>query len=75
MCGRFVMSRTMEEYVQKLDPQGDLFAKADKTSIRGFNVAPSTDVQVIHVEPDSLQISPIHWGWKREISWPKPRIV
>lgn len=75
MCGRFVMSRYMEEYVQELDPQGEPFAKVDKTPIKRLNVAPSTDVKVIHVEPDGLHISPIHWSWKREVSWPKPRVV
>ena len=75
MCGRFVMSRSMEEYVQELDPQGDLFAKVDRTPIKRYNIAPSTDVQVIHVEPDGLHISPVHWGWRREITWPKPKVV
>lgn len=34
MCGRFVMFRSLDEYVQELDPQGDLFAKVDKTCWR-----------------------------------------
>lgn len=75
MCGRFVMFRSMEEYVQELDPQGELFATVDRTPIRRYNVAPSTDVPVIHLESDGLHISSIHWGWKREISWPTPRVV
>lgn len=75
MCGRFVMFRSLDEYVQELDPQGDLFAKVDKTPIGRYNIAPSTDVPVIHAEPDGPQISPVHWGWKREVSWPKPKVV
>ncbi|RMP44336.1 hypothetical protein ALO95_200337 [Pseudomonas syringae pv. antirrhini] len=75
MCGRFVMSGSMEEYVRELDPQGELFAKVDRTPIERYNIAPSTDVPVIHVEPDGLRISPIHWGWKREITWPKVKVV
>lgn len=75
MCGRFVMSGSLEEYIQELDPQGELFAKVDTQPIARYNVAPGTDVQVMHVEADGVQISPIHWGWKREISWPKPRVV
>lgn len=75
MCGRFVMFRSLDEYVQELDPQGDLFAPVDKTPIGRYNIAPSTDVPVIHAEPDGPQISPVHWGWKREVSWPKPKVV
>lgn len=75
MCGRFAMFRSLDEYVQELDPQGDLFAQVDSTPIQRFNIAPGTDVQVMHVEPDGPRISPVHWGWKRDISWPKPRVV
>ena len=75
MCGRFVMFRSMDEYVQELDPQGDLFAKVGRTPIRRYNVAPSTDVQVIHAEPDGPEIDSVHWGWKREVTWPKPKMV
>lgn len=75
MCGRFVMFRSMDEYVHELDPQGELFAQVDKIPIQRYNIAPSTDVQVIHVDPDGPHISPVHWGWKREVQWPKPRIV
>ena len=75
MCGRFVMFRSLDEYVQELDPQGDLFAPVDKTPIGRYNIAPSTDVPVIHAEPDGPQISHVHWGWKREVSWPKPKVV
>ncbi|OKA19201.1 hypothetical protein BOH74_18615 [Pseudomonas versuta] len=31
MCGRVLMFRAMDEYVRELDPQGDFFAKVDKT--------------------------------------------
>lgn len=62
------MFRSLDEYVQELDPQGDLFAKVDKTPIGRYNIAPGTDVPVIHSEPDGPQISPVHWGWKREVS-------
>lgn len=75
MCGRFVMFRSMAEYVRELDPQGDLFAKVDKTPIRRYNIAPSTTVPIIHAEPDGPKIYSVHWGWRREISWPKPKIV
>ncbi|RMS11827.1 hypothetical protein ALP72_02265 [Pseudomonas coronafaciens pv. coronafaciens] len=75
MCGRFVMFRSMDEYVQELDPQGDLFAKVDRTPIARYNIAPSTDVQVMHVEPDGPQIRAVHWGWKREVQYPKPKVV
>ena len=43
MCDRFVMSGSMEEYVQELDPQGDLFAEVDNKPIGRYNVAPGTD--------------------------------
>lgn len=75
MCGRFVMFRSLDEYVQELDPQRDLFTSADTTPVERYNIAPSTDVPIIHAEPDGPQISPVHWGWKREVSWPKPKVV
>lgn len=75
MCGRFVMFRSLDEYVQELDPQGDLFATVDKTPVERYNIAPSTDVQVIHAEPDGPKIDAVRWGWKREIHWPKSKVV
>lgn len=75
MCGRFVMFRSLDEYVLQLDPQRDLFVSADTTPVERYNIAPSTDVLIIHAEPDGPQISPVHWGWKREVSWPKPKVV
>ena len=73
MCGRFVMSRSMEEYVQELDPQGDLFAKVDRTPIKRYNIAPSTDVPVIHVEPDGLHISRYTGAGSARLPGPSPR--
>ena len=75
MCGRFVMFRSLDEYVQELDPQHDLFKAADKTPVERYNIAPSTDVPIIHTHPDGPQISSVHWGWKREVTWPKPKVV
>jgi putative SOS response-associated peptidase YedK len=69
------MFRSMDEYVRELDPSRELFAKVNKTPIRRYNIAPGTEVHVIHVEPDGPHISPVHWGWKREVSWPKPKVV
>lgn len=75
MCGRFVMFRSLDEYVQELDPQGDLFDKVDKSPVARYNIAPSTDVQVIHTNAGKPEISPVHWGWKREIHYPKTKTV
>ncbi|RMP68446.1 SOS response-associated peptidase family protein [Pseudomonas syringae group genomosp. 3] len=75
MCGRFVMSRSMEEYVQALDPQGELFAKVDAKPIERYNVAPGAEVQVLHVEAEGVRITPIHWGLRRLTCWAKPRVV
>jgi putative SOS response-associated peptidase YedK len=62
MCGRFVMSASMEDYIQELDPQGELFTKVEVKPIKRYNVSTVTDVQVMKVEADCVQISPIHWG-------------
>ena len=62
MCGRFVMFRSLDEYVQELDPKHDLFKAADKTPVERYNIAPSTDVPIIHTHPDGPQISSVHWG-------------
>ena len=75
MCGRFVMFRSLDEYVQELDPQGDLFAKVSKAPVERYNIAPGTDVNVIHTNAGKPQISPVHWGWKREIHYPKTKVV
>lgn len=69
------MFRSMDEYVQELDPQGDLFAKVSKAPVERYNIAPSTDVPVIHTNAGKPEISPVHWGWKREVTWPKPKVV
>lgn len=75
MCGRFVMFRSLDEYVQELDPQGDLFAKVSKAPVERYNIAPGTDVNVIHTNAGKPEISPVHWGWKREIHYPKTKVV
>lgn len=69
------MYRSMDEYVQELDPYRDLFGRVNRTPIKRYNIAPGTDVQVIHIESDGPQISPVHWGWKREVSWPSLKVV
>jgi putative SOS response-associated peptidase YedK len=69
------MFRSLDEYIQELDPQGNLFADADTTPTNRYNIAPSTSVPIIHAEPNGPEIDPVVWGWRREVTWPKPKVV
>ncbi|WP_407597003.1 SOS response-associated peptidase family protein [Pseudomonas aeruginosa] len=63
MCGRFVQYEGMAIFIEELSPQIELFSGYDAQPIDRYNVAPSTQVQVLHAAEDGLHIDAVKWGW------------
>lgn len=63
MCGRFVQSRDITDYLHQLDAEQDVVSGYDHMPINRYNVAPGTRVLILHNAADGLRIDPCHWGW------------
>ncbi|RLM06679.1 hypothetical protein BIY27_19340 [Gibbsiella quercinecans] len=60
MCGRFAQFHSREEFLATLQLETPVIA-VDDWSPR-YNIAPGTQVQIIHNINEQLQLTPIHWG-------------
>ena len=63
MCGRFVQSQGISDYLEVLAPDRLVVSGYDNQPISRYNVAPDTRVSIIHGVDDGLSIDPVHWGW------------
>ena len=63
MCGRFVQSQGISDYLEVLAPDRLVVSGYDNQPISRYNVAPGTRVSIIHGVDDGLSIDPVHWGW------------
>ncbi|MFJ1572499.1 SOS response-associated peptidase family protein [Pseudomonas sp. NPDC088322] len=62
MCGRFVQSQGLADYLRELDAEQDVISGYDNVPIDRYNVAPGSRVLILH-NADGLRIDPCHWGW------------
>jgi len=63
MCGRFVQSQGLADYLRELDAEQDVISGYDNVPIDRYNVAPGSRVLILHNAADGLRIDPCHWGW------------
>lgn len=63
MCGRFVQSQGLADYLRELDAEQDLNSGYDNVPIDRYNVAPGSRVLILHNAAEGLRIDPCHWGW------------
>nr|WP_314877477.1 SOS response-associated peptidase family protein [uncultured Pseudomonas sp.] len=63
MCGRFVQSQGLADYLRELDAEQDVISGYDNVPINRYNVAPGSRVLILHSVAEGLRIDPCHWGW------------
>lgn len=63
MCGRFAQYRSMRDYLRELDSEQDAMSGWEGEPIQRYNVAPSTQVQVLHSTGGHLVVAEVRWGW------------
>jgi putative SOS response-associated peptidase YedK len=63
MCGRFAQYRSMRDYLRELDSEQDVIGGWEAEPIQRYNVAPSTQVQLLHSTGGHLVVAEVRWGW------------
>lgn len=63
MCGRFVQYRGVADYWKVLGTDRLVVSGYDNHPLARYNVAPSTQVNILYNQQDDLRIDPVRWGW------------
>jgi putative SOS response-associated peptidase YedK len=63
MCGRFVQYQGMADYLAELNSEQTVISSYDTLPIERYNVAPNTNVYLLHAEGGSLTVAAVRWGW------------
>lgn len=63
MCGLFVQRQSLAAYLNELGSEQLLLAGWDDSPVGRYNVAPSSQVQLLRTSAGGLVASPIRWGW------------
>lgn len=63
MCGRIAHFRSEEKYLKWLKSQVPVAGPVDDQPIERYNVAPQTNVSVLHQDADGLRFSTMRWGY------------
>ena len=63
MCGRFTQYQSQVRYLEQLNWQAPLAFEPDDEPIDRYNVAPTTRVQLMHLDEDGLRMSAAPWGY------------
>lgn len=63
MCGRIAHFRSEEKYLKWLRSQVPVAGPVDNEDSERYNVAPQTEVSVLHQDEDGLRFSSVRWGY------------
>lgn len=63
MCGRFTQYQAQVRYLERLNWQAPLAFEPGEEPLDRYNVAPSTRVQLLHLDEDGLRMSAVPWGY------------
>lgn len=63
MCGRFAQYRGMQDYLRELDSEQEVIGLVGDAPIERYNIAPSTQVQLLHSKAGGLVAAAVRWGW------------
>ncbi|MGP0820812.1 SOS response-associated peptidase family protein [Serratia sp. CY84334] len=61
MCGRFAQFHSRDEFLAALQLENQVIATDGWIS--RYNIAPGTQVQVIHHNNEHVQLAPVNWGY------------
>lgn len=71
MCGRLSQYRGIHDFVAALSMPNALANSLGDQPIERYNVAPTTEVALLHLQGDLLHADPVRWGWRPH--WAKDR--
>lgn len=71
MCGRISQYSDVQEYVATLGMTGTLVNSVGEAPLERYNVAPTTQVALLHLQDETLHADLVRWGWRPH--WAKDR--
>ena len=71
MCGRLTQYRGIHDFVAALSMPNPLVNTTGELPFERYNVAPTTQVALLHMEGDTLRADRVRWGWRP--FWAKDR--
>ena len=71
MCGRIAQYRYIDNYCDVLGLDGKWLSSIESKPLDRYNVAPTTQVAILHMSEDVLRADLVKWGWRPH--WAKDR--
>ena len=71
MCGRLTQYRGIHDFVAALNMPNALANFVGEVPLERYNVAPTTQVALLHLQGDLLHADMVRWGWRPH--WAKDR--
>lgn len=71
MCGRLSQYSGIQDFVAALSMPNALVNSVGGLPLGRYNIAPSTEVALLHLQGDLLHADPVRWGWRPH--WAKDR--
>ena len=71
MCGRIAQYRYIDNYCDVLGLDGKWLSSIESKPLDRYNVAPTTQVALLHMSEDVLHADLVKWGWRPH--WAKDR--
>lgn len=72
MCGRLTQYRGIHDFVAALSMPNPMVNNVGDLPIEHYNVAPTTQVALLHREGDVLHADLVSWGWRPHWATDKP---
>lgn len=73
MCGRIAQYRYIDNYCDVMGLDGKWLSSIESKPLERYNVAPATQVALLHMSEDVLRADLVKWGWRPH--WAKDRAV
>jgi len=64
MCGRLSQYSGIHDFVAALSMPNAMVNSVGELPLERYNVAPTTQVAVLHVQGELLLADPVRWGWR-----------
>lgn len=71
MCGRLSQYRGIHDFVAVLSIPDAMINHVGDEPLARYNAAPTTQLALLHLEPDGLHADSVRWGWRPH--WAKDR--
>lgn len=72
MCGRLSQYRGIHDFVAALSMPNALVNTVGDQPLERYNIAPTTQVALLHLEGDLLHADLVRWGWRPQWATDRP---